>query len=143
MFTTTKLMQKTTEKDHYIKLIFLLQEKQQRVTVSKLAKVLGVSKSSVSNMMKKLINMGWVDTKPYKPIRLTELGEHIALELVAKHRLVESFLCEMMHFTSDEVHEIAEELEHVNSPVFFRRIKEMLSQIQKDPHGSSIPEIDF
>jgi DtxR family Mn-dependent transcriptional regulator len=48
-----------------------------------------------------------------------------------------------MHFTSDEVHEIAEELEHVNSPVFFRRIKEMLSQIQKDPHGSSIPEIDF
>ena len=136
-------MKKTKEKEHYIKLIFKLQEQQISVSVSTLSQKLGVSKSSVTNMLKKLVKMKLVDTSPYQPIALTEMGVAMAKEVVAKHRLIETFLVEIMGFSIDEVHPIAEEVEHIDSPVFFRRVKEMLKQDQTDPHGSSIPKIDF
>ena len=136
-------MKKTKEKEHYVKLIFKLQEQQMSVSVSTLSQKLGVSKSSVTNMLKKLVQMELVDTAPYKPIALTEAGVAMAKEVVAKHRLIEAFLVEVMGFSIDAVHPIAEEVEHIDSPIFFRRVKEMLKQDQTDPHGSSIPEIDF
>ncbi|MGC6421401.1 MAG: metal-dependent transcriptional regulator [Flavobacteriaceae bacterium] len=136
-------MKNTKEKEHYIKLIYKMCEEEQPVTVSSLSHRLGVSKSSVSNMLKKLVQMGWVDTAPYQPIALTAQGKRMADKVVAKHRLIESFLVEIMGFESDAVHLIAEELEHVDAPLFFRRVKEMLSQHHKDPHGSAIPKIDF
>jgi DtxR family Mn-dependent transcriptional regulator len=113
------------------------------VSVSTLSQKLGVSKSSVTNMLKKLVQMELVDTAPYQPIALTEAGVAMAKEVVAKHRLIEAFLVEVMGFSIDAVHPIAEEVEHIDSPVFFRRVKEMLKQDQTDPHGSSIPKIDF
>lgn len=136
-------MKNTKEKEHYIKLIYKLTEKQEDITVSGLSKALGVTKSSVTNMLKKLVQMGWVNTAPYKSIELTTKGQQAGIEVLAKHRLIESFLVEIMGFNSDEVHLIAEELEHVDAPIFFRRVKEMLSQDRKDPHGSIIPEVDF
>ena len=136
-------MKNTKEKEHYIKLIYKLSEQQKVITVSGLSKGLGVTKSSVTNMLKKLVQMGWIDTAPYQSIELTAIGQQVGLEVVAKHRLIESFLVEVMGFNSDEVHLIAEELEHVDAPIFFRRVKEMLSQDRKDPHGSIIPEVDF
>ena len=136
-------MKKTKEKEHYVKLIFKLQEQQMSVSVSTLSQKLGVSKSSVTNMLKKLVQMELVDTAPYRPIALTEAGVAMAKEVVAKHRLIEAFLVEVMGFSIDAVHPIAEEVEHIDSPIFFRRVKEMLKQDQTDPHGSSIPEIDF
>jgi DtxR family Mn-dependent transcriptional regulator len=136
-------MKKTKEKEHYVKLIFKLQEQQMSVSVSTLSQKLGVSKSSVTNMLKKLVQMELVDTAPYKPIALTEAGVAMAKQVVAKHRLIEAFLVEVMGFSIDAVHPIAEEVEHIDSPIFFRRVKEMLKQDQTDPHGSSIPEIDF
>jgi DtxR family Mn-dependent transcriptional regulator len=123
-------MKKTKEKEHYVKLIFKLQEQQMSVSVSTLSQKLGVSKSSVTNMLKKLVQMELVDTAPYQPIALTEAG--VAMAKV-----------EVMGFSIDAVHPIAEEVEHIDSPVFFRRVKEMLKQDQTDPHGSSIPKIDF
>ena len=136
-------MKKTKEKEHYVKLIFKLQEQQMSVSVSTLSQKLGVSKSSVTNMLKKLVQMELVDTAPYQPIALTEAGVAMAKEVVAKHRLIEAFLVEVMGFSIDAVHPIAEEVENIDSPIFFRRVKEMLKQDQMDPHGSSIPEIDF
>ena len=136
-------MKKTKEKDHYIKEIFKLNEAGEKVTVSALSELFSVSKSSVSNMLKKLSLMEFVDTSPYKSIKLTHKGRKFANEVVAKHRLIESFLVEIMEFNPDEVHEIAEEIEHINSPVFFSKVRDMLKQDIIDPHGSNIPKTDF
>ena len=136
-------MKKTKEKDHYIKEIFKLEEAGEKVTVSALSKLFKVSKSSVSNMLKKLSLMELVDTSPYKRIKLTSKGRKFAKEVVAKHRLIESFLVEIMQFNPNEVHEIAEEIEHINSPVFFSKVRKMLKQDITDPHGSNIPKTDF
>ena len=136
-------MKNTKEKEHYIKLIFKHREKNQSVTVSSLSENLGVSKSSVTNMLKKLVHMGLVDTAPYQPIALTDKGVIVAQEIVAKHRLIELFLVEVMGFTNEQVHPIAEEIEHIHSPEFFRRVREMLKQDLLDPHGSTIPKTKF
>ena len=136
-------MKKTKEKDHYIREIFKLEEVGEKVSVSALSKLFKVSKSSVSNMLKKLSLMGLVDTLPYKPIKLTSKGRKFAKEVVAKHRLIESFLVEVMQFNPNEVHEIAEEIEHINSPIFFSKVRKMLKQDTTDPHGSNIPKTDF
>ena len=94
-------------------------------------------------MLKKLVKMGLVNTAPYQPIILTKKGKNLSEKIVAKHRLIESFLVEIMEFKPSQVHIIAEEIEHINSPAFFRKIKDMLKEKNIDPHGSSIPDIDF
>ena len=136
-------MKTTKEKEHYIKEIYKLIEDNKKVSVSSLSTTLGVSKSSVSNMLKKLVKMGLVNTAPYQPIILTKNGKNLSEKIVAKHRLIESFLVEIMEFKPSQVHIIAEEIEHINSPDFFRKVKEMLKEKNTDPHGSSIPDIDF
>ncbi len=136
-------MKKTKEKEHYLKEIYKLVESDEKVSVSQLSLKLGVSKSSVSNMLKKLVSMGLVSTGPYKPILLTKKGNNLSKKIVAKHRLIESFLVDVMGFSSNEVHEIAEEIEHINSPEFFRKVKSMVNAKTIDPHGSSIPDVDF
>jgi DtxR family Mn-dependent transcriptional regulator len=133
----------TKEKEHYIKEIYKLLEDNKKVSVSSLSTTLGVSKSSVSNMLKKLVKMGLVNTAPYQPIILTHKGKTLSEKIVAKHRLIESFLVEIMEFKPSQVHIIAEEIEHINSPAFFRKVKDMLKDKNIDPHGSSIPDIDF
>ena len=136
-------MKTTKEKEHYIKEIYKLIEDNKKVSVSSLSSTLGVSKSSVSNMLKKLVKMGLVNTAPYQPIILTQKGKTLSEKIVAKHRLIESFLVEIMEFKPSQVHIIAEEIEHINSPAFFRKVKDMLKDKNIDPHGSSIPDIDF
>ncbi len=136
-------MKTTKEKEHYIKEIYKLIEDNRKVSVSSLSSTLGVSKSSVSNMLKKLVKMGLVNTSPYQPIILTKKGKNLSEKIVAKHRLIESFLVEIMEFNPSQVHIIAEEIEHINSPAFFRKVKDMLKEKNIDPHGSSIPDIDF
>ena len=136
-------MKTTKEKEHYIKEIYKLIEDNKKVSVSSLSTTLGVSKSSVSNMLKKLVKMGLVNTAPYQPIILTQKGKTLSEKIVAKHRLIESFLVEIMEFKPSQVHIIAEEIEHINSPAFFRKVKDMLKDKNIDPHGSSIPDIDF
>ena len=136
-------MKTTKEKEHYIKEIYKLIEDNKKVSVSSLSTTLGVSKSSVSNMLKKLVKMGLVNTAPYQPIILTKKGRNLSEKIVAEHRLVETILVEIMEFKPSQVHIIAEEIEHINSPDFFRKVKEMLKDNNTDPHGSSIPDIDF
>ncbi len=136
-------MKKTKEKEHYLKEIYKLEVRDQMVTVSGLSVVFGISKSSVSNMVKKLVAMKLLSSAPYKAIELTSEGRELARTIVAKHRLVELFLVEVMGFEPENVHEIAEEIEHIDSPPFFRKVKQMLSQRDIDPHGSPIPDIEF
>ena len=87
-------------------------------------------------MLKKLVKMQLVDTAPYKPITLTNDGKKLSKKIVAQHRLVESFLVEIMGFNADQVHEIAEELEHINSPVFFRKVKKTKSFVVRRLGGT-------
>ena len=136
-------MKKTKEKEHYLKEIYKLEASNQTVSVSYLSDMFGISKSSVSNMIKKLVAMGLLNSAPYKAIELTLEGIALAKTIVAKHRLIELFLVEIMNFDSENVHEIAEEIEHIDSPPFFRKVKQMLSHRDIDPHGSPIPDVEF
>ena len=136
-------MQKTIEKENYLKAICKMDEKNQKITVTSLAQYFNVSKSTVSNMIKKLIAMNLVNSKPYKPIVLTKFGRKTGTQIISKHRLIELYLVKKMNFNEDEVHEIAEEIEHIKNTTFFNRMQEILGDISIDPHGSKIPKCDF
>ena len=136
-------MQKTIEKENYLKAIYKMEEKLQKVSVTSLSKHFNVSKSTVSNMIKKLVFMNLIDSKAYKPIHLTQDGKKAAIEIIAKHRLIELYLVNKMQFDLDEVHEIAEEIEHIKNTKFFIRMQEILGDVKLDPHGSVIPKCDF
>ncbi|MDC0163093.1 metal-dependent transcriptional regulator [Flavobacteriaceae bacterium] len=136
-------MKKTVEKENYLKIIYKKQEKELPVNVTSLSHYFNVSKSTVSNMIKKLVLMGLIDSKPYKPILLTSLGKTKATEIISKHRLIELYLVEKMNFKLDEVHEIAEEIEHIKNSKFFNRMREILGDASVDPHGSVIPDYDY
>ena len=136
-------MKKTKEKEHYLKEIYKLEINDNPISVSSLSKLLLVSKSSVSNMIKKLVTMNLLNSAPYKSIEFTEEGRELARTIVAKHRLIELFLVEVMGFDSENVHDIAEEIEHIESPEFFRKVQKMVNNRKIDPHGSPIPDVDF
>ena len=136
-------MRKTIEKENYLKAIYKMEEKFDQVTVTALSHSFNVSKSTVSNMIKKLVLMGFIDSKPYKSILLSSLGREKATEIISKHRLIELFLVQKMNFDLDEVHEIAEEIEHIKSSSFFRRMRKILGDNYIDPHGSIIPKCDY
>ena len=136
-------MKKTIEKENYLKTIYKMEEKGKPVTVTSLSQSFSVSKSTVSNMIKKLVVMKLIDTQPYKPIILTSMGRERATEIIHKHRLIELYLVKKMNFDLDEVHEIAEEVEHIKNIKFFRRIQEILGDCDVDPHGSIIPKQDY
>ena len=136
-------MKKTIEKENYLKTIYKMEEKGKPVTVTSLSQSFSVSKSTVSNMIKKLVVMKLIDTQPYKPIILTSMGRERATEIIHKHRLIELYLVKKMNFDLEEVHEIAEEVEHIKNTKFFRRIQEILGDCDVDPHGSIIPKQDY
>lgn len=136
-------MQNTIEKENYLKVVYKMEEKSQKTSVTFLSKHFNVSKSTVSNMIKKLVVMNLIENRPYKPIILTKNGRQDALKIIAKHRLIELYLVEKMQFSLDEVHDIAEEIEHIKNKKFFKRMKKILGNAKIDPHGSIIPKYDF
>ena len=93
-------------------------------------------------MIKKLSEKEWIKYEKYRPIQLTDLGKKMAGLVIRKHRLTEMYLVERMGFGWEEVHEIAEQVEHVKSDAFFNRMNELLGDPSLDPHGSPIPEKD-
>jgi DtxR family Mn-dependent transcriptional regulator len=93
-------------------------------------------------MMKKFAEKGWVIYETYKPLIVTEKGRREAALVVRKHRLTEMFLVKKMNFGWENVHEIAEQLEHVHSTIFFEKMDEILSYPKFDPHGEPIPDKD-
>ena len=98
----------TIEKENYLKALYKFDERGEGVTVTALSRLFAVSKSTVSNMLKEMAKLGLVETEAYKPIHLTDEGRQIAIEIVAKHRLIETFLVQVMGFKPDHVHQIAE-----------------------------------
>jgi DtxR family Mn-dependent transcriptional regulator len=90
-------------------------------------------------MLRKLAEKGWVNYQKYQGVRLTEAGQKIALSIVRKHRLWEVFLVEKLGFAWDEVHEVAEELEHIQSEKLINQLDHFLNYPSFDPHGDPIP----
>ena len=128
--------------ENYLKALFHLSNEKDEVNVSELSATLGVSKPSANSMVKNLQQQGFVNYQKYKPLTLTEEGRRAAALIVRKHRLTEMYLVEKMGFGWEEVHEIAEQVEHIDSPKFFQRMDEMLQHPTEDPHGSPIPDRD-
>jgi DtxR family Mn-dependent transcriptional regulator len=137
--TLNKNQYSLAEED-YIKAIYHLSQQNQEALTNDIAERLDTKPASVSDMLKKLADKKVVNYVKYKGVTLTEEGVKIALELVRKHRLWEVFLVEKLNFTWDEVHEVAEQLEHISSSLLVERLDEFLGFPKFDPHGDPIPD---
>lgn len=126
--------------ENYIKSIFHIQsENNSEVNTNAIAESLKTSAASVSDMLKKLSKKGLLNYEKYKGVTLTGEGNLIATKIIRKHRLWEVFLVEKLQFNWDQVHEIAEELEHIQSPLLINRLDYFLGYPKNDPHGDPIP----
>lgn len=126
--------------ENYLKTLFNLSAGKGEVSVKALSEQLGTKMPTVNSMMKKLAEKKLVYYESYKPLRLTEKGKKEAGLIIRKHRLTEMFLVQKMGFGWEEVHEIAEQIEHLHSPNFFERMDALLGYPKIDPHGSPIPD---
>lgn len=129
--------------ENYLKAIYHLLEKGgDVVSTNKIADVMDTSASSVTDMIKKLAVKKLLNYKKYHGATLTKLGRNSAVEIIRKHRLWETFLVNKLNFTWDEVHDIAEQLEHIRSPILVSKLDEFLGFPKFDPHGDPIPNTD-
>lgn len=130
----------TLAEENYLKAIYALWEKsQESVNTNAIADKLQTKAASVTDMVKKLSDKRMLKYEKYKGVMLTDKGMKIAVSVVRKHRLWEVFLHEKLKFGWDEVHEIAEQLEHIDSPLLIDRLEEFLGFPAFDPHGDVIP----
>lgn len=127
--------------ENYLKAIFKLSENStENVLTNAIAEKLNTTAASVTDMLKKLAQKKLINYEKYYGVKLTKEGNKIAKNLIRKHRLWETFLVEKLKFSWDEVHELAEELEHINSDNLTDRIEEFLGNPKFDPHGDPIPD---
>ncbi|WP_326968349.1 metal-dependent transcriptional regulator [Arthrobacter sp. CG_A4] len=127
----------------YLKLIWSATEwSATQMTVGAMAERLGVMPSTVSDGVKKLVRQGLVAHAPYGSIGLTDEGREHAVAMVRRHRLLETFLVQMLGYGWDEVHDEAEVLEHAVSDKLIERIDQKLGYPRRDPHGDPIPTAD-
>lgn len=126
--------------ENYLKALFILADESGKVGVNDLSRFLGIKMPTVNSMMKKLAEKKLIRYLTYKPVTLTEAGKKEAALIVRKHRLTEMYLVEKMGFGWDEVHDIAEQVEHVSSNLFFEKMDELLGYPKFDPHGAPIPD---
>lgn len=133
-------MNTTVSEENYLKAIFHLQQLNSKVSTNRLAEQLDTRPASVTDMMKKLQAKKLLHYKPYYGFSLSAEGKKVALMVIRRHRLWEYFLAEKLKFGWDEVHSIAEELEHVRHKKLVDRLDEFLGQPAFDPHGDPIPD---
>lgn len=112
------------------------------ITTKALAQRFGTSSASVTDTVKRLAALSLVDYTPYKPVRLTDLGRSHAIQMVRRHRLLETYLVSMLDYTWTEVHDEAERLEHAVSDLFISRIDALMGHPERDPHGDPIPDAE-
>lgn len=127
--------------ENYLKAIYALEEDEMlAASTNEIAKRLETKASSVTDMLKKLSDKGLVSYQKYQPARLTEKGRKIAVNVIRKHRLWEYFLVEKLNFGWEEVHDVAEQLEHIQSTKLTDSLDEFLKYPKFDPHGDPIPD---
>jgi DtxR family Mn-dependent transcriptional regulator len=130
--------------ENYLKAIYLgssaLSQPQRLLPMGQLASRLGVAPGTATTMVKTLAESGLVQYEPYAGVALTSAGEKLAAKVVRRHRVIELFLVRVMGYGWDEVHDEAEQLEHVVSERLIDRMDEMLGRPEVDPHGDPIPD---
>lgn len=133
-------MNYSSTEENYVKAIYHLQLKNSVVTTNDLAEALQTKAASITDMLKKLGRKKLVAYKPYYGCNLTKSGKTLALLIIRRHRLWEYFLSEKLGFNWQEVHDVAEELEHVGSEQLINKLDEFLGFPTVDPHGDPIPD---
>jgi len=132
--------------ENYLKAIYVgethLVGSQKLVPMGQLAGALGIAPGTATTMVKALAESGLVIYEPYNGVRLTSAGEKLAARVLRRHRLIELFLVQVMGMKWDEVHDDAEQMEHVVSDRLIERIDEMLGRPEFDPHGDPIPNAE-
>lgn len=131
----------TFSEENYLKAIYhLTSSNDTEVSTNGIAEMMETKASSVTDMLKKLAEKDLVNYKKYQGVSLTENGKSVAKMIVRKHRLWEVFLVEKLNFSWDEVHDIAEQLEHIKSEQLINRLDDFLGNPTEDPHGDPIPD---
>lgn len=137
-------MQTSFTEENYIKAIYKLEEtlNEKAVSTNDIAIHLSMQPATVTDMIKRLAEKKLIVYKKYYGVSLTEAGKTIALDIIRKHRLWEVFLVKKLKFKWDEVHDIAEQLEHINSKELVLKLDDFLDNPKFDPHGDAIPDKD-
>lgn len=129
--------------ENYLKAIFHLERKNPSgVSTNALAEQMETKASSVTDMVKKLSDKDLVNYKKYQGVKLSKAGKHTAVSVIRKHRLWEVFLVEKLGFNWDEVHDVAEQLEHIRSEKLIQELDRFLEFPKRDPHGDPIPDAE-
>ena len=133
----------STAEENYLKAIFKISEKEGKAaTTNAIAAALNTTAASVTDMLKRLAEKDLINYEKYRGVQLSPGGEQIATILIRKHRLWEVFLVNKLGFAWDEVHELAEQLEHIQGETLVERLDEYLGRPQFDPHGDPIPDAE-
>jgi DtxR family Mn-dependent transcriptional regulator len=132
----------TRSVEDYLKAIYRLSPEGRPAATSDIARLLELSAPSVSGMVKRLSELGFLEHIPYKGVQLTEAGRRAALRMVRRHRLIEAYLVQFLGYSWDTVHVEAERLEHAVSDTLVERMAAALGHPVVDPHGDPIPAAD-
>ncbi|MBD1384461.1 metal-dependent transcriptional regulator [Mucilaginibacter rigui] len=130
----------TLAEENYLKAIFKLSQITENVSTNQIAAELATKASSVTDMLRKLAEKLLINYTRYQGVSLTQTGEKVAINIIRRHRLWEYFLVEKLHFKWDEVHDMAEEMEHISSNELIDRLDEFMGFPSRDPHGDPIPD---
>jgi DtxR family Mn-dependent transcriptional regulator len=132
----------TGQAEDYLKVIYHLERGGEAAATSDIAAELSVAPASVSGMLQRLARLGLVRVERYRGARLAPAGRQVALQLIRRHRIIESFLATKLGYSWDDVHEEAERLEHAASAELIERMAEALGHPTADPHGAPIPTVE-
>jgi DtxR family Mn-dependent transcriptional regulator len=130
----------TLAEENYLKAIYKLSLQADNVSTNQIAASLATKASSVTDMLRKLADKLLINYTRYQGVSLTKAGEKVAVNIIRRHRLWEFFLVEKLKFKWDEVHEMAEEMEHISSTELIDRLDEFMGYPARDPHGDPIPD---
>lgn len=133
-------MELSSTEENYLKAIYMLSsDRDQAVSTNGISNRLQTKPASVSDMLKKLSKKEVINYQKYQGVSITEKGRKLALEVIRKHRIWEVFLVKTLKFQWDEVHDMAEQLEHIQAPLLISRLEKFLGYPKYDPHGDPIP----
>jgi DtxR family Mn-dependent transcriptional regulator len=130
----------TLTEENYLKAIYKLSVQTGNVSTNQIAASLATKASSVTDMLRKLADKLLINYTRYQGVSLTQTGEKVAVNIIRRHRLWEYFLVEKLNFKWDEVHDMAEEMEHISSTELIDRLDEFMGFPARDPHGDPIPD---
>lgn len=134
---TTRSLSRSVE--DYLKAIYALGETGDAASTSAIAETLDIQPASVTGMVKRMADAGLLEHVPYRGVRLTDRGTLEALRVLRRHRIIETYLCERLQYTWDDVHAEAERLEHAVSDTLIEKMAAALAFPSHDPHGAPIP----